>query len=171
MTDDVRDEAQRLVAAALAAASFALRNAGQAASLAGMAQRFLGNAGSPAGDHAGSRATSGEPAWSTGTPECCVCPVCRAIAALRDPSPEFAARVASGASDVAAGLTSILREFSAPAPPRQKAPREPRSGPTWRAATHHDEDWPAPPEPTGTDDPWHAATTAPAPRTDEDQAE
>ncbi len=92
MPDDVRAEAERLVAAALAAASFALRNAGHAASLAGMAERFLG------GEHI-----------ATGSQECCVCPVCRGIAALRDPSPEFAAKVAGGASDLAAGLTTILR--------------------------------------------------------------
>jgi hypothetical protein len=68
-----------------------------------MAERFLG--GDPFGPH-----------MATGTPECCVCPVCRGIAALRDPSPEFAARVATGASDVAAGLTAILRAFSSASP-------------------------------------------------------
>src|SRR4051794_3189868 len=99
MPDDVREEAERLAAAALAAASFALRNAGRGASLSGLAGRFLG--GDPFGPH-----------LATGTPECCVCPVCRGIAALRDPSPEFVARVATGASDLASGLTTILRAFS-----------------------------------------------------------
>jgi hypothetical protein len=147
MSDDVREEAERLVAAALAAASFALRNAGQVGSLAGLAERFLG------GGHI-----------ATGTPECCICPVCRGIAALRDPDPEFAARVASGASDLAAGLTTILRavnSVTAGARPKPPPPRAPEGGPTWRAATR-DEDWPVPEpdEPAEYEDPWHAATAA-----------
>jgi hypothetical protein len=138
MTDDVRDEAQRFVAAALAAAQFAFRNPGAAK---WVAERAMGQ-------------------LATGTPECCVCPVCRAIAAVRDPSPEFATRLATGASDLAAGVTAILRAFGEkPAPPRP-TPRD--AGPTWRAATEDDEDWPTP-EPAE-DDPWHAATTAPAPK-------
>jgi hypothetical protein len=146
--DDVRVEAERLVAAALAAASFALRNAGSAASLAGMAERFLG------GGHI-----------ATGTPECCVCPVCKGIAALRNPDPEFAARVASGASDLAAGLTTILRAVNSvtkDARPKSPPPRAPEGGPTWRAATR-DEDWPVPgpAEAAEDEDPWHAATAAP----------
>jgi hypothetical protein len=152
MPDDVREEAERLVAAALAAASFALRSAGRGASLAGMAQRFLG------AEHI-----------ATGTPECCVCPVCRTIAAVRDPSPDFAARMASGASDLAAGLTTMLRAVNSatarPRPHREPPPPGPAdAGPTWRAATRVEEDWPAPePEPAEGDDPWHAATTAPPP--------
>ncbi len=167
-TNDVRDEAERLVASALAAAQFALRNAGRAASLAGTAQRLFGAAGSSDEDHAGSRTATGGPGWATGTPECCVCPVCRAIAAMRDPSPEFAAKVASGASDLAAGLTTILRAVSTatarPKPEPQPRPRPRDGGPTWRAATHEDgEDWSVPRPAPDVDDPWHAATTAPAP--------
>jgi hypothetical protein len=186
MPDDVREEAERLVAAALAAVSFALRNADRAGSLAGMAERFLG--GDPFGPHlatfgsAGSRTAESEPAPPT--PECCICPVCRGIAALRNPSPEFAARVASGASDVAAGLTSILRAFGAAntapdtdaapdtdIPPRPRPPSS--SGATWRAATDGADwatdgaDWSEPVAGDDPDDrdPWHAATTAtPPPR-------
>jgi hypothetical protein len=151
MPEDVRDEAQRLVAAALAAAQFAFRNPGAAKWLAEIF-RPAGPSQVPAHERALGQ-------MATGTAECCVCPVCRVIAAVRDPSPEFAAGVASGASDLAAGLTSILRAFGGKTPP----PRTPRdAGPTWRAATGDDEDWPVP-EPTGDDDPWHAATTAPAP--------
>ena len=51
--------------------------------------------------------------FATGRPECCVCPVCRAIAALRDPSPELAERLATGAGDLAAGVASLLRAFAA----------------------------------------------------------
>jgi hypothetical protein len=126
-----REEAERLVAAALAAASFASRAASRRpgsardghrdqgddqgptlddlAGLANLAMRFLGGrppeppppaAPAPTGHHI-----------ATGSAECCICPICRAIAAIRDPSPEFAERLASGASDLAAGLTSILRAF------------------------------------------------------------
>src|SRR2546430_5254612 len=89
-----------------------------------MAERFLG--GDVFGEHI-----------ATGTPECCVCPVCRGIAALRDPSPEFAWRVASGATDFATGIAAILRAFNAAsARSRPKPPsRPPESGATWRAAT------------------------------------
>jgi hypothetical protein len=150
MADDVREEAERLVAAAMAAASFALRNAGRGAALAGMAERFLG--GDPFGAHI-----------ATGSAECCVCPVCRGIAAVRNPSPEFAWRVASGAKEMAAGLTTILRAVSsATARPRTEPPPRTRdAGPTWRAATR-DEDWPetSPAGPDAGDDPWRAATTA-----------
>jgi len=131
---DIREETDRLVSTALAAAAYAMRGAG----------RFLGHE-----------------RISTGTPECCVCPVCRGIAAVRNPSPEFAWKVASGASDVATGIAAVLRAFQ-PAPPRPRpAPRPRDSGPTWRAATRADE--PAPPTPADGGDVWRAATTAPAP--------
>jgi len=137
--DDIRAEAERLVSAALAAASFALRGARGA----GFVERFLGD------EHI-----------STGTAECCVCPVCRGIAAVRDPSPEFALRLASGASDVASGVAAILRAFQAPARPTAEPPPRPRDpGPTWRAATRTGD--PPPPAPGDLDDPWRAATTAP----------
>jgi hypothetical protein len=124
-----REEAERLVAAALAAASFASRasrRSGSArdghrdqrddqgptlddlAGLANLAMRFLG--GRPPEPPAAAPAPTGHHI-ATGSAECCICPICRAIAAIRDPSPEFAERLASGASDLAAGLTSILRAF------------------------------------------------------------
>src|SRR5439155_21147660 len=40
--EDIRDEAERLVSAALAAASYALRGVGKDSPLAGLAERFLG---------------------------------------------------------------------------------------------------------------------------------
>ena len=42
--------------------------------------------------------------FATGSDECCVCPVCRAIAAARQPNPRVAERIASGAGDLAQGL-------------------------------------------------------------------
>src|SRR2546423_13845257 len=127
MTDggDIRDEAERLVSATLAVASFALR---------------------------------GRRAFSTGTDECCVCPVCRGIAAVRNPSPQMMFTVARGATTVPSGIASALRGFSAvvpPPPPPAPTPRDP--GATWRSATRTEE---PPPPPPADDDPWGAATRA-----------
>lgn len=88
-----REEAERLVAMALAMARLATS--------AGEGERF-----------------------ATGSAECCVCPVCRAIVALRDPSPEFAERLAAGAGDLAAGVASLLRSFSTDGAPRTPEPRK-----------------------------------------------
>jgi hypothetical protein len=117
------------VAAALAAAQFASRaarrnsgsNARSArdsgndmfedlAGLANVASKFLGASGigAPAPQP---QAPEKHHVIANGSEECCICPVCRAIAAIRDPSPEFAEKLATGASDLAAGLTSILRAF------------------------------------------------------------
>jgi hypothetical protein len=182
-TGSPREEAERLVAAALAAASVAARgiarNASPLAGVAGAAERLL--AGGTGGHVA------------TGSPECCVCPVCRAIAAVRDPSPELALKLAVGASDLASGLTGALRSVSdlvsgAPAAPRAGRPA-PNAGPhdsrrrttpdpdsVWRTATARQPGRPAgqipdehPAEPDGPrhnddprhtvvpDDPWHSA--------------
>jgi hypothetical protein len=127
---DVREQAERLLAAVLATAAQAMRGRRDTTALSDWltaAQRLL------AGDKG---------AVATGAAECCRCPLCRVIAALRDPSPEFAWRLATGASDLAVGLTTILRAvndvLSAPHP--QPAHPQP------------------PPDPIK--DPWHAATTA-----------
>jgi hypothetical protein len=76
---DPREEAERLVATALATLAMATR---------------------------------GATGFATGSAECCVCPVCKAIAAARDPDPEFAERLAAGAGDLASGVASVLRAFS-----------------------------------------------------------
>jgi len=83
--------------------------------------------------------------FSTGSAECCVCPVCRAIAAMREPTPEFAERVATGAGDFAAGVASLLRSLSTP-PPSAPETATPDSGSrddgadVWRAATRASHD-------------------------------
>ncbi|WP_433609361.1 hypothetical protein ACQP2P_38080 [Dactylosporangium sp. CA-139114] len=106
---DPREEAERLVAAALAAVSMA--------------------ANSTAG-------------FATGSAECCVCPLCKAIAAARDPDPDFAERLATAAGDVAAGVASFLRQFSPPAaaPKQPEQPERPERGDddtdAWHKATH-----------------------------------
>jgi hypothetical protein len=76
-----RQEAERLVAAVLAAAAMA---------------------------------ANANPQLSTGSAECCVCPLCRVIKAVRDPDPEMVERLASGAGDLAAGVASFLRHVAAP---------------------------------------------------------
>ncbi|MFC7535414.1 hypothetical protein [Actinoplanes sp. GCM10030250] len=74
---------------------------------------------SNAGGHSGT--------WSTGSAECCVCPVCKVIAAMRDPSPETAEWLASSAGDIATGVAGLMRAFSGIAGdlsrPRSAAPR------------------------------------------------
>ncbi|MFI5838512.1 hypothetical protein ACIA8K_02175 [Catenuloplanes sp. NPDC051500] len=50
--------------------------------------------------------------FATGSPECCVCPVCRAITMVRNPTPEFAEQLATSAGDLAAGVAGLLRAFS-----------------------------------------------------------
>ena len=151
-----RQEAERLVATLLASARLAAGNPGTGplGSLSGIMTSVLGHNDS---SEASGAATG--PGFATGAPECCVCPVCRGIAALRDPSPEFAERLATGAGDLAAGLASFLRAFAPP-----EAPDDPSGGPggdpdsdhVWREATRtgHDSQ-PAPDRHV-----WTAATRA-----------
>ncbi|WP_030488909.1 hypothetical protein [Micromonospora chokoriensis] len=125
-----REEAERLVATLLAGARLAsVGSAGDAlGSLGGMLSGVLGHSAGPDG-----RSGVGG-AFATGSPECCVCPVCRGIAALRDPSPEFAERLATGAGDFAAGVASLLRAFS-PAEPPATSPFEPAAAPSAPASS------------------------------------
>ncbi|MEU4473738.1 hypothetical protein [Micromonospora sp. NPDC023888] len=108
-----REEAERLVATLLAGARLASAGSagGAFGSLGGVLAGVLGHSVDPDG-----RPGAGG-AFATGSAECCVCPVCRGIAALRDPSPEFAERLATGAGDLAAGVASLLRAFSPAQPP------------------------------------------------------
>ena len=110
-----RAEAERLVATALAMAQLAARGqrlgAGAASGL-GLLRDLLGGTGPVA----------------TGDPACCVCPVCRAITALRDPSPELADRLAAGAGDFAAGVASLLRALAPDRTADPAAQPEPAAG-------------------------------------------
>ncbi|MFD2763260.1 hypothetical protein [Micromonospora eburnea] len=162
-----REEAERLVAMLLATARLAAAGpgAGPWGPLGGMLAGVLGHTegGAGAGDQAAASpgAATGGAGFATGSPECCVCPVCRGIAALRDPSPEFAERLATGAGDLAAGVASLLRAF---APAESAAPTEPAGAagaagtPTedhvWREATRTGHDSQPAPE----QDVWSAAT-------------
>ncbi|MFC3500502.1 hypothetical protein ACFOOK_05910 [Micromonospora krabiensis] len=159
-----REEAERLVATLLATARVATSGsaaAGQWGPIGGMVASVLGHSVAPGGS---SRPTGG--GFATGTAECCICPVCRGIAALRDPSPEFAERLATGAGDLAAGVASLLRALASanpPAPPADHAPEgpgTPAAGPdddlVWRDATRSGHDSQPAPE----RDVWSAATRA-----------
>ncbi|MEU9510551.1 hypothetical protein AB0D32_30205 [Micromonospora sp. NPDC048170] len=155
-----REEAERLVATALAAARLAAAGAksGQWGPLGGIVSSVLGHSDGPAGTTGPS--THG---FATGTAECCVCPLCRGIAALRDPSPEFAERLATGAGDLAAGVASLLRAFTPPEPATD-TPDGPATTPSpggeddhvWREATRSGHDSQPAPE----RDVWSAATRA-----------
>jgi hypothetical protein len=127
-----REEAERLVAAALAAASVAAR---------------------------------GATGFATGSAECCVCPLCRAIAAVRDPDPKLADGLASSAADVAAGLAGMLRAFGgSPKAPPPGSDQQPNATRPTSAAPGA-----PPPERTTADgdvrrgsDVWHDATASTA---------
>jgi hypothetical protein len=154
MPGSAREEAERLVAAVLARASAGGHTSGDAFGLLGESV-------------AGLIGVLGRNDLSTGSAECCVCPVCKAIAAVRDPSPETAERLATSAGDIASGVAGLMRAFSSMAgdTPRPPAPRT-RPAPTpdqaWSAATHVEEE-PAPaPEPEDVTDPWAAVSAADA---------
>ena len=91
-----RQEAERLVAAVLAAATLA---------------------------------ANANPQFSTGSAECCVCPLCKVIAAVRDPDPEMVERLATGAGDLAAGMASFLRHLGGGNTTWEKATTSPEQGP------------------------------------------
>ena len=172
MAGTAREEAERLVATVLAiAAQSGLGGAPHSRSdddtLSGTAHRIVDGLGTlghtitgwvagdrPPGDSApaGGSTASGRPSgarwasmdgWATGSAECCVCPICRAIAGLRDPSPENAERLATGAGDFAAGVAGLMRGLSAlrsePRPARRSRPAPPAAPDSaWSAATRGD---------------------------------
>ncbi|MET7750961.1 hypothetical protein [Micromonospora sp. NPDC005367] len=161
-----REEAERLVATLLATARLAAANptAGPWGPLGGILSGVLGHSGRPdaeSGSDGESRPEGG--GFVTGTAECCICPICRGIAALRDPSPEFAERLATGAGDLAAGVASLLRAFASASPhPQPASPHpEPAGGASdtdlvWREATRKGHDS----QPVSAEDVWSAATRA-----------
>ena len=72
----------------------------------------------------GLSAAAGHGRLATGSAECCVCPVCRVIAAMRDPDPDLAQRLSRGAGDLATGIASLLRSMA----PTAGTPTGPRRG-------------------------------------------
>lgn len=115
--------------------------------------------------------------WATGSAECCVCPVCRGITLMRNPSPEFAEQLATSAGDLAAGVAGLLRAFSTAAADTSARPAAPKPAARPSTAPKPDAPEPAPAdlgktaaqgrhEDSGTGwpaaDPWSAATRAAA---------
>ncbi|MFF5071099.1 hypothetical protein ACFY2R_07815 [Micromonospora olivasterospora] len=167
-----REEAERLIATVLAAVRLAGATAGTRSGaspwgpLGGMVSSVLGHSADGSRRDGGPGGAAGSGGFATGAAECCVCPVCRGIAALRDPSPEFAERLATGAGDLAAGIASLLRAFASagepashPAEPAAPTATRPDGGSTaddqvWREATRTGHDSQPAPE----RDVWSAAT-------------
>ncbi|MGE5830669.1 MAG: hypothetical protein ACM30G_20215, partial [Micromonosporaceae bacterium] len=96
-TDPVREEAERLVAAAIGSLAMAARG------FSTFAREATHGSGPAAGRSGG---------FATGSDECCVCPICRVIAAMREPDPDLSERLASGAGDLAAAVAGVLRSVS-----------------------------------------------------------
>ncbi|KKK07617.1 hypothetical protein [Micromonospora sp. HK10] len=161
-----REEAERLVATLVAGARLAAASpgAGPWGPLGGILSGVLGHTPGAAGAGDPDPTAGGGPGrFATGSAECCVCPICRGIAALRDPSPEFAERLATGAGDLAAGVASLLRAFAPDGPPApagtgadQATAGQPTGDHVWREATRTGHDSQPAPEP----DVWSAATRA-----------
>lgn len=138
----VRDEAERMVAAGLAAVSVV-------ADRIGAPTRERGGAAAAGFDALGDMlfGPSGHRRHTVAndSAECCRCPVCRVISAAREPNPNVAERVAAGVGSVAEGATRLLRAVAGAA----GAAAPPRSDPGPRAAGGTDR-----PEA----DPWGAVT-------------
>jgi hypothetical protein len=143
-----RAEAERLVAAGLAALSMA-------AERIGAPTRERGGAAAAGFDALGDVlfGPSGHRRHSVAnqSPECCRCPVCRVISAAREPDPRVAERLATGVGNLAEGVARLLRTAVAGWPP----PASPA-----RPASPASPAGPARPEPEP--DPWAAATAGPA---------
>jgi hypothetical protein len=150
MAGSAREEAERLVVTFLARA--AAGGLGAAASAASSDSGGTGKGPDPVkllGESVAGLAgmLHSSAGWATGSPECCVCPVCRVITAVRDPSPETAERLATSAGEIATGVAGLMRAFSSLAgekPRPAPAPRSPGQRPAnpdtvWSKATRDDE--------------------------------
>jgi hypothetical protein len=137
---NVREEAERLVAAGLAAVSMA-------ADRIGAPTRERGGAAAAGFDALGDAlfgpSSHRRHSVATDSEECCRCPVCRVIAAARQPDPDIAERLATGVGDLAEGAARMLRTIAAAgasttAPARESThPGRPADddGDPWAAAT------------------------------------
>jgi hypothetical protein len=157
--DVLRAEAEKLVAAGLAAVSVA-------ADRIGAPTRERGGAAAAGYDALGDMlfgpASHRRHSVANDSPECCRCPVCRVISAARQPSPVFAERLATGVGFMAGSAARVLRGFAGAA----SAVRQPRAdvpeGDPWSVATT-----PVPvavrqPRAVAAEgDPWSAATAEP----------
>jgi hypothetical protein len=144
--DVAREEAERLVAAGLAAVSMV-------ADRIGAPTRERGGAAAAGYDALGDMlfGPSGHRRHSVAndSPECCRCPVCRVIAAAREPSPRVAERLATGVGSLADGAARVMRGLAGAAGSQPSDTTTRRTAQIFRDA----------PEP----DPWAAATAQAAP--------
>jgi hypothetical protein len=132
--DVLRAEAERLVAAGLAAVSVA-------ADRIGAPTRERGGAAAASFDALGDMlfgpATHRRHSVANDSPECCRCPVCRVISAARRPNPTFAERLATGVGFMAEGAARVMRGVAG----ATESVRDPAAG--------------------GASDPWATATAGP----------
>jgi hypothetical protein len=146
-TTTVRDEAERLVAAGLAAVSMA-------ADRIGAPTRERGGAAAAGFDAIGDAlfgpSSHRRHSVATDSEECCRCPVCRVISAARQPDPDLAERIATGVGDLAEGAVRMLRTLAAAGTgARSGAGDSARSGAAAGMAGSGER---------AADDPWAAAT-------------
>jgi len=150
----VREEAERLVAAGLAAVSMV-------AERIGAPTRQRGGAAAAGYDALGDMLFG--PAHrrysvANGSEECCRCPVCRLISAARDPDPDVAEKLATGVGTLAGGAARLARGVAGAVESVWPA-RPPAGSPVDRpAGAQKVEVRDARPD----DDPWAAATAAAA---------
>ncbi|QSB16218.1 hypothetical protein JQS43_07950 [Natronosporangium hydrolyticum] len=137
-----REEAERLVAAGLAALSMA-------ADRIGAPTRERGGAAAAGFDALGDalfgRSRHRQHSVANESAVCCQCPVCKVITAAREPNPLLAERLASGVGTIAEGAARVLRTVAGPT---AEAGDAARPGPAGESV-----DSPQPGE-----DPWAAAT-------------
>ncbi|HLU45512.1 MAG TPA: hypothetical protein VKZ67_10925 [Natronosporangium sp.] len=142
-----RREAERLVATGLAALSLA-------ADRIGAPSRPRGGAAAAGYDALGDMlfGPARRHTVANGSDACCHCPVCRLIAAARNPSPELAERLASGAGLLAEQAARVLRAVAGAGGDAGRA--EPRERSTAGA------------DQSEVGDPWAAATAESGPATE-----
>jgi hypothetical protein len=133
--DPVREEAERLVAAGLAAVSMAAERIGAPTRERGGAAAVGFDA---LGDVLFGRSGHRRHSVANGSEVCCRCPVCRAISAAREPSPELAEALATGFGALAQGAARVLRglaDVAGAEPDRTDRPAQPDHADPWAAAT------------------------------------
>jgi hypothetical protein len=78
-------------------------------------------------------ATAGEPRYATGAPECCHCPVCRAIAVSRESGHDVGRHVREAGQSLLAAALDVVQGFDRTRPDanrnRPPRPREASAGP------------------------------------------
>ena len=126
----VREEAERLVAAGLAAVSMVADRIGAPA-------RQRGGAAAAGYDALGDvlvGPADRRHSVANGSEECCRCPVCRVISAAREPDPDVAEKLATGVGTLAGGAARIARGVAGAVGSVWPARPEPAGSPADRPA-------------------------------------